>query len=459
MSQGKLYRIVPANTKQKRFLESTKDEILYSGAVGAGKSFMGCSKGLMLNLRYPGNWGLIVRKEYSALKATTLRTLTNDVLPKDWVIAHKKTDHEIIHRTGQYDSDGNEIYSHIFYFGMDKRADQDYPTKILSSQFGWIFVDEGIELTQEDWDVLATRLRFKIPHLSDEENDKVVRQMWTATNPDNEFHWMHEHFINPNPKKFENEEHYQDVMNSREVIYTNPYENPYLPETYVKKLERTLFGITRRRLLYGEWVGSEGVVYPSFRPEKQVIGDELSADDGGFLEMHSYKEFIFAADSNYPKPRACVLLGLRGDRVDVLDEFYEEYAQVEDLREWIAHKCEVLGRKVPKRGFHDPSDPEAIKKLSAGKVHFMKAKNAVLPGIAEVDALFTQDRIRIHERCHNLIKELQTYKWDKNTQSKDSKGNIIGEKPDKSQPDHACDALRYGIFSVLGKPSYKPVHA
>lgn len=394
---------------------------MLSGAVGAGKSFMGGHKGLLLNMKYPGNRGLICRKEGKSLVGSTLKTLFEDVIPQEWIVAHNRQDGMITHKTPI-----PGVYSTISYGGLDKKADQSYPTKIGSTAYGWIFVDEGIELDLGDWDMLTTRLRYKIPGYTAAQNDLMPRQMFTATNPDSPQHWLHKFF-------------FDNKTEAREVFLTTPYENKYLPRDYLKSLEETLVGFRKERLLNGKWVQAEGAIYVDFDMLKHVVDkNSFLIDTTGALSLISYKRIIFGADSNFPKPRAAVMLGVRGDgSVDLIDEFYEERAHVTKLRDWIEGWAEK--RKAAVEVFHDPSDPDAIDTLDEGrKISCSKADNKIIPGISEVSRYFANDLIRINRTCVNTIKYLQTYRWKKGAEE---------EVPEKKD-DHLMDALRYALNST-----------
>lgn len=403
----------PANEKQDRFLFSLNKYLMLSGAVAAGKSLLGCHKGFMLNMKYPGNRGLICRKEARSLPGSTVHTLLEQVIPAEWIINFNQMKGELIHKTPN-----PEVNSTIMFSGLDKKADQTYPTKIGSTEYGWIFVDEGIELDEGDWMMLATRLRYKIPRLSDEQNSRIPRQLFTATNPGSPYHWLYKFFI-------------ETKKEDREVIFTNPYENPYLPKGYINMLEESLTGVSRERLLKGKWTVAEGVIYDSFSFEKHTV-DELD-----LLGLNDYKALIVGADSNYPLPRAAVLIGTRGDgSIDILDEFYKIRSHVEELGEWIQIVYNQSNR-IPSV-YHDPSDPSAIDKLKSMKgVSCIKADNTVIGGISEVSRFFNNNLIRINRKCVNLIRELQNYRWETSRE---------GDKPLK-EDDHLCDALRYGLYT------------
>jgi len=419
----KQIKFAPCNDKQKRFLESTKRYLMYSGAVGAGKSLMGCWKGLMLNLMYPGNKGLICRKEARSLQGSTIKTLLEKVLPEEWVINYNVQKGEITHH-----STNQEIPSTITFCGLDKRADQTYPTKIGSTEYGWIFIDEGTELEEGDWHMLSTRLRYLIPNLTDKENAVVPRQMFTATNPDAPTHFLYKFF-------------FQSPSQDREVILTNPYENPYLPTEYIRSLEESLTGIARERLLFGKWVQAEGVIYKTFSMEKHIVKDNV------FLPIKDYQAVYFGADSNFPLPRAAVIAGIReGGKIDILEEFYQPNAHVEDLIVWLTSWQKK--REWTIYGYHDPSDPTAIDKINnAYGLSCEKADNSVIPGISEVSRLFDQGLIRINETCLNLTRELQSYRW---------KIKKEGDSPRKLN-DHLCFVGDTLILTLDGEKKIKDI--
>ena len=201
-----------------------------------------------------------------------------------------------------------------------------------------------------------------------------------------------------------------------------------LDKKYIKKLEDTLTGITRLRLLLGKWVQAEGVIYDCFSFEKNVI--ELNMVD----EAENFKFFFGGADSNFPKPRAGLIFGLRpnGDIV-VVDEFYRLNSHPEDLGKWFSQFAERYKTNVDI--FHDPADPDAIAKIDMyNYISCDKANNKVLPGIDIVYRLLKEGRLKINKNCTDLISFLQTYKW-KTTDK---------QAPDKKD-DHLPDALRYGL--------------
>ena len=411
----------PISQQQSKFFKLTKKEILLSGSVGAGKTLAGCWKGFLLNVKYPGNRGLIVRKEATTLEQSTKWKLLNEVIPPDMIV---KIDHQknfLIHKTSN-----PKINSVIVFSGLDKKADQSYPTKIASTEYGWIFFDETSEGDDGDYNVLLSRLRYQIKYFTPEQNAQIPRQLFGATNPDGPTHWLY--------KKF-----FEEKNNDREVILTSTYDNPTLPADYVRSLENSLTGIARERLLFGRWVQAEGIIFVSFDMSRNIIKKEQ------LLQLKDYKYFVFGADSNFPKPRACVFIGYTGREYHLIKEFYEEGASIERLIAWLTElKKQIVGKIM--YGFHDPSDAQSIAKIQATGLLCDKANNNVLPGIDTVNNLFKDNQLLICNECINTIKEINGYHWKRGTK----------DTPEKSD-DHAVDALRYAVHSDMNRNKPKPV--
>ncbi len=212
--------------KQIQFMQADKKEVLFSGAFRASKTRALCYKTLQHAL-IPNNFVGLCRKEYMALKNTTLRTLLKPdgdlppVLPEGYY-THHKADHTIsIHGGGE-----------IYYFGFDK------PSRMGSLGMGAIGIDEGTELDEDEYMMLMGRISNKTD---------PCRQVFTATNPGPPSHFLHKRF-------------FKDNDSTRTVINTNSYENFFLPQDYLDWLD-SLEGADHDRYALGKWVGYEGLVY------------------------------------------------------------------------------------------------------------------------------------------------------------------------------------------------------
>lgn len=401
---------------------------MLSGGIGSGKSYPLCFKVLVRCVKYPGERALIVRKNQSSLQQSTWQTL-NRIIPKQLIVAEKSSEHKM-QLTIRTLIPG--VFSTINCSGLDKKAGEEYPQKIGSTEYGVIAIDEGGETDRGDYAMLAGRLRHKPEPMNDERYkhlyDDYNNQMITATNPEGPFHHLAEFFIENKPPA---------VPGERAFWMSTPYDNRHnLRKGYIEMLETTLTGVMRERLLHGQWTMATGLVYREYNYSVHVADVDFLRNKDGEIDYGAYKEIIVGADSNFPKPRALVAVGFRGDgRVDVLDEFYKERAHVEDALEWLQEKATIYGRTITV--YQDPSDPPAIDKYNAGKgLICFKAFNKVMPGISTVARHFANNTIRISPLCTNLARELASYRYQPGKENEPVKEN-----------DHACDALRYAIAS------------
>jgi phage terminase large subunit len=212
------------------FWRAREPEVLFAGPAGTGKSRAACE---VLNFRahrYPGMRALIVRKTRESLTQSGLVTL------KDFVIVEGSA-RWYDNREWQY-ANGSRIVTG----GMDK------PSKIMSSEYDCIYVQEATELLEDDWEHLLTRVRGQaMPYT----------QIIADCNPAGANHWLLK----------------RAQSGSLRIIDSRHEDNPLLFNEdgtktprgveYLAKLE-SLTGVRRKRLLLGQWVTAEGVVYEEF---------------------------------------------------------------------------------------------------------------------------------------------------------------------------------------------------
>ena len=90
----------------------------------------------------------------------------------------------------------------------------------------------------------------------------------------------------------------------------------------------------------------------------------------------------------------------------------------------------------------DPSAASFIAELKKRGFRVKKAKNDVSNGIRLVSTMLNQCKIKFFSKCRNTIKEFSVYAWD-------PKASARGEDAPIKQHDHAMDAIRYFIYTIL----------
>ena len=393
------HRLLP---KQHDFVSSDSREVLYSGAYAAGKTRALCYR-LVSRAQVPGSREGICRKHLVTLKASTLRTLlepdgnTPPVLP-DGTYTHNKSEKVIrIHGGGE-----------IVYFGLDD------PQKIGSYNLTGCAVDEAVELTRLDWQMLIGRIRLDVG---------VPNSLYAVCNPGPPSHWLAERFglaLGHEPQS------------GCEVIHTKTTDNLFLPEDYIESLS-TLGGVAYRRFVLGEWCASDGLVFD--RWDRQT---HLAERDG------AVGNYIVGVDVGYRNPTVLLLVGRdNDDRLHVEREWYRTQQLESDA---IAKCIEWQKRFGPEVFVVDPSAAGFIEALRDSGLHVQPANNAVFDGIQSVQGRLQEREdgpsLTVDPRCENTIREFESYEWL-------SRQDGLTDKPRKEN-DHAMDALRYAVVHLDG---------
>lgn len=231
----------------KQLLECDDPEVLMSGPAGTGKSRACLEKLHEMCIRNPGMRGLIVRKTQVSMTSTALVTYREHV-------AQEAIEREIVHWYG-----GSAQEAACYRYSNGSRINvggMDKPTKIMSSEYDVVYVQEAIELTATDWEAITTRLR----------NGKTpVQQLIADTNPDTETHWLKQ----------------RCNSGATTMIDCKHSDNPVLVDddgrptprgaAYLAKLD-ALTGVRKLRLKDGLWVSAEGTIFEDFDRSTHLIG-------------------------------------------------------------------------------------------------------------------------------------------------------------------------------------------
>lgn len=69
----------------------------------------------------------------------------------------------------------------------------------------------------------------------------------------------------------------------------------------------------------------------------------------------------------------------------------------------------------------------------------VKADNDVITGIRNVSTALSENRLRFHESCRDIIREFHLYSWNEKT----------GTDAPIKENDHAMDDMRYFVADML----------
>ncbi len=223
------------NKKQMEFHKAPEEYKLFGGAMGGGKTAALINEGQQLNLDYPDNFGLLIRKTWPSFRDTVLPQMDKFIdtkLVADWNHSSKY----ITYKNG----------SKIRYGGLGDKPD-DWE-KWMSGEYGWIAIDQAEQFTELEYEMLATRLRLKLPG--------ILYFFLLSCNPN--IGWIKERFIESN-------------RDDHIFIPSLPMDNAAnLPDTYIARMKKILTPQRQKALLDGDWeaVGEPDNVYPYLDVQK-----------------------------------------------------------------------------------------------------------------------------------------------------------------------------------------------
>lgn len=221
-------------------------EVLLAGPAGTGKSRAALEKLHFMCLMNPGMRALGVRKTLASFTSTGLVTY------EQHVAAESIRAGDVKWFGGSQKEPAAFRYSNKSVFVV---GGMDNATKIMSSEYDLIYVQEAVELEEDDWEKCTTRLR----------NGKVsFQQLIADCNPDAPHHWLRLRCdkgltVELHSRHEDNPVYFDDDGNVTEV-----------GADYMAKLDR-LTGVRYLRLRKGIWAAAEGVVYDEFDPRIHVI--------------------------------------------------------------------------------------------------------------------------------------------------------------------------------------------
>lgn len=239
------------------FLEDgLTNEVLYGGGAGGGKTYFGWLWQISRRLRYPGTRGAVVRN--------TLQSIKKSVMPTFFVVMNHLGYGREVYKI-------NEVDNVITWFNGSvtllleasyRPSDPDYQ-RFGGLELTDLFVDEGGEINQRAYDILNTRIRWKLAELG------LVPKSLMTCNPG--YHWIRERFIvdgDGKPLVLDANKRYVQALVSDNIDVA-------FAELYAKTLMNTHSDYDRQRLLYGDWDAvpkTGGEFYGSFQG-KVHIGD------------------------------------------------------------------------------------------------------------------------------------------------------------------------------------------
>lgn len=260
----------------KEVFDFRGEECLVSGPAGTGKSRACLEKVAAVCFMTPNTRALIVRKTQRSLGSTALVTWRN------FVIKEALETGEVVY----YGGSQQEAPQYRFKNGSTVTiGGLDNPTRIMSSEYDIVYVQEATEITITDLEFIKTRLR----------NWRIsFQQLIMDCNPAGDKHWLK---LRCNEGKCK-------------LIESRHEDNPRLfnldgsvterGAAYIAILDN-LTGVRYKRLRLGLWVSAEGIVYEEFDPAVHVLPWEYD-EEGNRLPLPDDWPRYWAIDFGYRHP-------------------------------------------------------------------------------------------------------------------------------------------------------------
>ena len=236
-----------ATKKQKEFMDAKESEVLFGGAAGGGKSYGQALDALKVAIDYPGSRQLILRRTYSELEKSLIRT-TLEIYPRE------------IYSYGGVAHTGRFKNGSLIDFGYCAAEGDVY--QYQSAEYDVIRFDELTHFTEAQYLYLISRVRGANPY---------PKQIKSTTNPGGVGHaWVKARFIE---RGIGDRSFIGDDGMSRIFIPSRLSDNKFLESAdpcYKNRL-LALPDRERRALLYGDWDVFEGQYFSEFSYAKHVI--------------------------------------------------------------------------------------------------------------------------------------------------------------------------------------------
>lgn len=409
-----IHRYIPHGTAIDLF-KARDSEVLLSGPAGTGKSRACLEKVHLMCMINPNMRALVVRKTMTSLSSTGLVTFKEHVAK-----THLETG-ELKWYGGSTVEPAAFKYkngSTIVVGGMDK------PTKIMSSEYDLVYVQEAIELTENDWEALTTRLR----------NGKVsFQQIIADTNPDMPTHWLNQRCLKGQTKII-NTVHEDNPVLFQDGVVTK------VGQSYIEKLD-ALTGVRYQRLRLGKWVAAEGLVYEEFDPSVNA--------HPRIIDVPSTWTQYLSVDFGYTNPFVAQWWVQDDDgRLYLNKEIYSTKGLVEDHAKMIKNNTKGTFEAIICD--HDAEDRATLERHLGMRT--TAAKKSVSDGIQMVSSrlkVAEDNRPRLY-LCRDAVIKVDQELSDKRKPTstlEEISGYVWNESKDQpvKEADHGMDAMRYMV--------------
>lgn len=414
---SQIFKFRPFSKKQRKVLNwwcesspvNDKDGIIADGAIRSGKTLsMSLSFVLWAMSSFNGQNFAMCGKTIGSFRRNVLFWLKLMLKSRGYQVIDHRADNLVIVTRG-------DVENYFYIFGGKDERSQDL---IQGITLAGVFFDE-VALMPESFVNQATG-RCSVDG----------SKYWFNCNPDGPYHWFKVNWI--------------DKRKEKRLLYLHftMDDNLSLSEKIKARYRSMYTGVFFKRYILGLWCMAEGIIYDMFDPDchvrpiqsffqRLVDGGRYVSIDYGTQNATVFLLWNKGADGIW----YCIREYYYSGRDEGKQKTDAEYA--DDLETWLE------GTKI-RAVIVDPSAASFITELRKRGIKFLKAKNDVEDGIRLVGTMLNLGRIIFADCCENTIKEFASYIWD-------AKAAERGEDKPVKEHDHAMDAVRYFVYTVLNR--------
>lgn len=391
--------------QQVDFIGSCEQFPAYIGAVGTGKSTSLIAKALFHSKESPGNLGVIVRRQFTDLRNSTIKDFESYTGLKV-----NESTHECKLPNGS---------SILFIHG-------DVLDTLKNINCGWFGIEQAEEFPDDTaFQFLKMRLRRKVE----------FRTGFIIANA-NGHNWIWRIWKKDGPPK------------NHELIEANTldFADIHAPD-YIENL-KTLPDKLYRRYVLNSWEEAEGLVFDEWDEAKHLVNP---------IDIPDTWEQGFVLDHGFRNPTAVLYYAIDHDGTIWLhNEHYEREKPVS------YHAALIKGSVKRPTGYADPSIfsktqskgnyvlsiADEYQEFGVTLVPAMREEETAR--IARVNEFLKAGRIKVIRTCSNFINEISNWKWEA------PKGTAVNlkERP-QDKDNHLMDCLQYLICSRFGAPAHR----
>ena len=222
------------------YVKTGVNELLLSGSVGSTKSLTLAHLAVTHCLEYQNANFMVGRLALPQLKQTLCTKIKQHCYKLQYPVQYNET-------TGNFTFPNGSKITAVSW------ADKNYD-KLGSYEFSAGAIEELVETKEpEAYDKILQRIG-RLPHIQES-------FLISATNPSGPSHWAYKKLIS-------------SLSDKVHVFYSNTFDNPYLPRSYIDGLLERLDERMAQRMIYGKWIEiSQEVIYYAYTHHNFIKAD------------------------------------------------------------------------------------------------------------------------------------------------------------------------------------------